>query len=285
MKRTIFTVVALAATSLWSIASATVVTYNFSGTTQNIGSTGLLQNNGGGIVFTTSPQGFNNGGAASTVTVYGETAPAGLTANPGDDGGPSAFGTTTGLFEVTNGQGGNSATGIAPYIPGQASGSSPNLNLTNENGVTETDVLLIDLRNITAGSTVSFVMATGVNATANTGINLWDGVQAGGVPSGFGTGAGTALNNEAITAGNVNGAGGGSTTKSFNISGTVGSGAGQYDWIAIQADCHYLVLQSLSITSPSGVPEPSFYGLIAVLMAGLVIGARKFRARTAEEKA
>jgi len=276
MKRRVLTLVGVLATSLWSVANATSVTYSFSGSTNSNSSGGTTESgNAGGMVFTTSPQSFGS----PAITIYGETAPNGLTGGA-DDGGPSTFGGTTGLFEVNN-NGTNTATGIGPYFSNQASGRSGSLDLTGENGITETDVLLVNLSGVTAGSTVSFVMATGVNAADNTGINVWDGVQSV-TPTGMGAGQGAnPLANEAITGGNVNGPGGGSATQTFNISGTVGTGAGQYDWIAIQADCHYLLLQSLTVYSPTGVPEPSFYGFFALAMVGLVIGARKMRARTA----
>ncbi len=286
MKRKLFTIVGVMATSLWSIANATTVTYNFSGTQQNSGGTGVAQNGGGGMYFSTSSQTFGSG---TTIAVYGEkTSQAG-------DGGPGSFTGTTGLFEVTNGSGGNSATGIGPYD--NLGGSSPNLNFTGQAGIASStavdplgaptdQVLLLNLSNFAAGSTVSFTMATGVNAVANTGIDVWTGAPTG-TPLGIGTGwggqtASNSLTTESISEGSVNGAGGGAGTHTFNLFTNNMPGG---EWIAIQADCHYLLLQSITITSPSGVPEPSFYGFFAVAMVGLAFGARKLRARATAEQA
>jgi len=295
MKRQMFTLIALLGMSLWSIAHATTVTYSFNGSTQSVGNGGTAQGPGGadGMVFTTSPQSFNNSGAAPSITVYGESVPNGLVGgNPPDDGGPGIFGTngsngSMGLFEVTNGNDNNTASGIAPYVPGDNGQALPHLDL--QDGVTEKNVLLINLSNLTAGSTVSFVMATGAYASANTGINVWTGTPTG-TPLGIGTGwagqtASNSLTTESIVAGNVDGAcnsgfGQCSATQNFNLF-TAGNPLPANEWIAIQADCHYLLLQSITINSPSGVPEPSFYGFLALAMVGLVYGARKMRARAA----
>jgi hypothetical protein len=297
MKRRVFTFVGLLATSLWSIANASSVTYNFSGSTQNSGSTGVVQSGGGGMFFSGSPQSFNNGGTASSITVYGET-----TSQAGD-GGPGKFTGTTGLFEVTSGSGGNTSTGIGPYDTGSTytqGTSSPNASFTMQPGIASStavdpmgaptdQVLLINLSSLAPGSTVSFVMATGAYADANSGIDLWTGTPTG-TPMGIGTGwtgqtASNTLGAETISEGDVNGNcdsnGHCGATKTFTISGlTVGTGVNQFDWIAIQADCHYLLLQSMTVT-PGAVPEPSFYGFFALALVGLVIGARKLRARSA----
>ena len=298
MKRRVVTFVGLLATSLWSIANASSVTYNFSGSTQNSGSTGVVQSNGGGMFFSSSSQSFNNGGTAPTIAVYGET-----TSQAGD-GGPGKFTGTTGLFEVTSGgPEGNTSTGIGPYDTGSTytqNTSTPNANFTMQPGIASStavdpmgaptdQVLLINLSNIAAGSTVSFVMATGAYASADSGIDLWTGTPTG-TPAGIGTGwtgqtASNTLGAETISEGDVNGNcnsnGGCAATKTFTINNlTVGTGANQFDWIAIQADCHYLLLSSITVT-PGAVPEPSFYGFFALALVGLVIGARKLRARAA----
>ena len=50
------------------------------------------------------------------------------------------------------------------------------------------------------------------------------------------------------------------------------------EWIAISADCHYLLLTEMKVTT-STVPEPRFYGLLMAGMLGLAgIYARKRRA-------
>jgi hypothetical protein len=284
MNRRFYTVLGVAMTSLWSIANATTVTYNFSGTTQNVGSTGVVQSGGGGMFFATSSQSFGS----PSIAVYGET-----TTQTGD-GGPGKFTGTTGLFEVTNGSGGNTATGIGPYD--NMGGTSPSLNFQLQPGISSSQavdgsgaspsdqLLLLNLSNLTAGSTVSFVMATGANAGA-AGVNVWTGTPTG-TPLGVGTGwsgqtASNTLATESIAGGAVNGSGG-AATQSFTL---FTNNLPSNEWIAIQADCHYLLLQSITVTSPSGVPEPSFYGFFALGMVAMVIGARKLRARPVAVKA
>ena len=303
MKQRVFVFLGVLATSIWSVASASGVTYTFGNGVQNSSSSGISEF--GGTVFTGSPDGFNNGGSAPLLNIYGETVPNGLIpGNPPDDGGPGLFGATsgtangtngtTGLFEVTNNVGGNTATGIAPYLSSELTGYYPNQNLTLENGITENEVLLLNLSNFSAGSTISFVMQTGV-AAGPSGINVWSvdttGTPVSGTPLGIGTFSTNSINSsntnsltkEAITDLGING-GGGYASTTVNFSGltglTVGTGLNQTDWIAIQADCHYLLLDSITIT-PGTVPEPSFYGFFALAMVGLVIGARKLRARAA----
>jgi hypothetical protein len=261
MKRRSYVFVGVLATSLWSMANASPVTFNLGG--------------GGSGQTISSPDTVTQTG--QSIVIYGETVNDQANyASMTDDGGAGKFTGGLSLFSVTNNVGGNTASGIAPFNSGTT--------YTNQNGITESDVLLINLSGITAGSTVSFLMSTGVNATSNTGINVYDGIQSV-IPTGIGSGAvggeGTnPLSTETITAGNVNGSGGGAATKTFTLTGTVGTGAGQFDWIAIQADCHYLLLDTLTVT-PGAVPEPSFYGFFALAMVGLVLGARKMRARAA----
>jgi hypothetical protein len=238
------------------------------------------------MYFSSSSQSFGS----PSIAVYGET-----TTQTGD-GGPGKFTGTTGLFEVTSGSGGNSATGIGPYD--NQGGSSPNLNFQLQPGISSSQavdgsgaaptdqLLLLNLSNLTAGSTVSFVMATGANAAANAGINVWTGASTG-TPLGVGTGwsgwtASNTLATESITEGNVNGGSGGAATQSFTL---FTNNLPSNEWIAIQADCHYLLLSSITVNSPSGVPEPSFYGFFALGMVAMVIGARKLRARAVAVKA
>jgi len=292
MDRKLVTLVGLVATSLWSVANATTVT--FSGTTQNNSSTGQLQPGGnGGMYFSQSSS--TSGQQFGSITVFGETD------TQTGDGGAGTFITpngTTGLFEVTNTgtcpptcptTGNNTATGIAPYITVTGGGTVGNLNFTVQPGIASShaadsqsaaptdQVLLLNLGNIGANSTISFIMETGVSAPGNTGINVYSGVSST-MPTGMGASQGTdplaAIST--LTGVSVNGSGGGEASTSFNFkTATAGD-----QWIAIQADCHYLVLNSITFT-PSGVPEPSFYGFIALAMVGLVFGARKMRARAA----
>jgi hypothetical protein len=265
MKRKVFTLVGVMATSLWSIASATTVTYNLG--TSTIG--------GNGTTYS-SPYTASGTGGSQTIAIYGET----VTGNPDggnpDDGGPGHFGSSPiSLFSVTNGDGGNTASGMAPFVSSEGA-------YTNQNGITESDVLLLNLSQFGAGSTVQFVLETGINAGANTGINIWTGSSSttptGLGPSGSGStqGGTNPLGSEPLVGGIVTASGGEATTTLPSTPLTLGAN----EWIAIQADCHYLLLDQIIVT-PSGVPEPGFYGFIALAMVGLVFGARKLRARAA----
>jgi len=312
MKRKLFTLIGVLGTSLWSIANAGPVTYTYNfgnapsgGLQGTSGMTAQQQGtsgNDGTVYIPGTPTGstyagFNPGGGAPTIQIYGENVPNGkIAGNPPDDGGPGLFGTngsngTMGLFEVSNNYDSNTASGIAPYVPGDNSQSLPHLDL--QDGITENNVLLINLSNVAPGSTISFVMSTGIVADPGTGINVWEGTYSGaGTPTGLGTsgqgGGANGLGTEIIKGMSINSnpCGGwgqpscGVVSGSISLFNTTTNVLGSNEWIAIQADCHYLLLTSLTIT-PSGVPEPSFYGFLALGMVGLVLGARKMRARAA----
>jgi hypothetical protein len=52
-------------------------------------------------------------------------------------------------------------------------------------------------------------------------------------------------------------------------------------WVAIQADCHYLLLDQIGVSQPTtSTPEPRFYGfLMAGLLCLAVIMRRRFAAQ------
>jgi len=293
MRRGFFTLAAVAVASLWSMANATTVTYeyDFSGTQNSITNSGTSLSGGNGMVFTSSPQNgsiFDPSGPANAplVTIYGETS------NAPETGGAGKFSGTLGLFEVTNNQGtptANTGTGIAPYVPNDNGVALPSLAF--QDGITGSNMLLINLSQFTAGSTVSFVIDSGINSEQGSTINVWTGTPTTQPPLGVGNyGAGASssnsLMNETVSSALITDAHCGTfghpsceqvvTIPLFTSPSNL-MPAGE--WIAIQADCHYLLLQSITVTSP--VPEPSFYGFLALGMVGVVFGARKMRARAA----
>ena len=79
---------------------------------------------------------------------------------------------------------------------------------------------------------------------------------------------------------NVGTMNGGATTPQFSIKTTT-SALDPIEFIAIKADCTYLLLNSITAHTPS-VPEPRFYGF---LLAGLfgVVGAIYQRRRSASQ--
>jgi hypothetical protein len=73
---------------------------------------------------------------------------------------------------------------------------------------------------------------------------------------------------------------GGAATPQFKI--TTDTTAGDpIEFIAIQADCTYLLLNSITSSGPSSVPEPRFYGLLlaGLLCAGGVVYQKRRAAR------
>lgn len=63
---------------------------------------------------------------------------------------------------------------------------------------------------------------------------------------------------------------------------TLTKNTGGVEWVAIEADCHYLLLSSITGAPPtSGVPEPRFYGLLlaSLLSIGGVVYQRRHAAQ------
>jgi hypothetical protein len=176
-----------------------------------------------------------------------------------------------GLFEVQQNVGGNLASGIGPYVNGE--GNSP---FTGQQGIQELDfkgtsydgMLFIEVSQtgpdaIPAGTTLSFLMQEG--DVADTFTYYTETVAAGTT---------TPPNLASMTKGDaspisVGKDDGGATNSQFQVV-TSTSAADPIEFIGIQADCTYLLLNSITSSVPSTVPEPRFYGL---LLAGLLCGA------------
>jgi hypothetical protein len=113
---------------------------------------------------------------------------------------------------------------------------------------------------IATGTTLDFLMQPG-DQTPLDKVDVFKGV--------FGSGQTAPPNLSALThvqnGLSVGAANGGATVPQFSIV-TNTSVANPIEWIAIRADCTYLLLNQITDPSP-GVPEPRFYGL---LMAGLL---------------
>jgi hypothetical protein len=194
--------------------------------------------------------------SGETVRVYGEVGGS-VVAAP-NDGGPGAFTGGLDLFSVSASDGLDNATGIAP-----TSSPTPG-NFTGQNGITETDILLLQLdSSIALNSSISLLMQAGVNGDTFNVYKLDGSV----VPTGVGSGGANPMTELAPSGIAVDVAGNRTpSTPQFTFTKTT-SGT---EWIAIQADCHYLLLDSLTATpggSTSSTPEPRFYGL---LLAGLL---------------
>jgi hypothetical protein len=177
---------------------------------------------------------------------------------------------------VTAADNGNSGNGIAPYNPSEGSSGS----MSNQDGITDSvpensaggsysNILEVYLNSsIANGSTLSFLLQEGVSASGDTVSVFTANASTPQNPSGM-----NVFNNSvASPIGGITTTG---TTSQFTITKTSTN-----EFVAIEADCHYLLLTSITAT-PGTVPEPSFYGFFALAMVGLVFSARKMRARAA----
>jgi hypothetical protein len=171
--------------------------------------------------------------------------------------------TESGLFTVTDVPN-NRGTGIAPYNPTDGSGGS----FDNQQGIEDSadkangngNILLLKLSDFTAGSTLSLLLQAGV-----TGDSFTLYTSTGAMP--------TSLSGMAkYDANPINVDEGGTsqpTTPQVTGLAIAGLNASTTGWVAIQADCHYMLLDTLTVNTPS-VPEPRFYGLLLAGLLGLV---------------
>jgi len=253
-------IIVASAFMLASLANANVTwTWNFAGP------------NGGS--YSAGPSGLTGtfGATGHSVTVYAAQETTTGSAETTVTGTLSTANTSTlnGLFQVDDSPN-NFGQGIGPFDPtqggslanNQANAFSAQPGLSDDTGATLSNLLLINVGAVVNNETLSFLLNAGVAGDA---FNVWTYYGAG-PPTSLGDG-GTAMT-EASSNINV-----GSAT---NGNGSVQPTTPQYTytanqagnlWVAIQADCHYLLLDQLGVNQPSAVPEPRFYGL---LLAGLV---------------
>jgi len=236
--------------SLASLASASV-TYTFATSNQQVaqGSTYCA-------TYSTSC------GSVATVGVYSEqTNGSGTFVTPVGN-------SESGLFTVIDSPNAY-GTGIAPYNPNEGSGS----NFSGQDGIddnipgssTNGNIVLLKLSDISAGSTLSLLLQAGVSGDSFTVYTYED---SGATPTSLGQMSKYDTNPINVDeSGSIKSNGSSQPTtpqvSGLTIAGLTSSTTG---WIAIQADCHYLVLDTLTIT-PAATPEPRFYGL---LLAGLL---------------
>jgi hypothetical protein len=195
-----------------------------------------------------------------------------------------------GLFEVQKGQNGNLASGIGPFDTNQ--GGSPftgQLGVADYNssgqdytgtGTRYDNMLYIEISQtgagaIAAGSTLKFLMQEGDQADS---FNVYTGTFAAGTT----TPPNLSSMTQVVSDMSVGALNGGATTPQFSIV-TSTTSANPIEFIAIQADCKYLLLNSISASAPS-VPEPRFYGLLLAGLLGL-IGMRYQKRRAAQATA
>ena len=190
-----------------------------------------------------------------------------------------------GLFEVKDGSNGNIASGIGPYVGSNGSGSP----YTGQLGLQDWDssghhydyMLYIKITGgtgagqIPTGTTLNFLMQQGDQSLDSVDVH-WDV---------FGSGQTAPPNISSLTNSNLNVAigakNGDATVPQFSIT-TSTDASHPIEWIAIQADCQYILLNAITETY-SKVPEPRFYALLLVGLIGLAgIYSRKRRAALAK---
>ena len=173
--------------------------------------------------------------------------------------------TINGLFS-TNDSVYDEGVGIAPYDPRE--GGSP---FTNQQGITDTadgnasfgNIVVLELgSNIAKGTTLNFLLEAGIGASTDTVSAYWE--DATGTPSNPPDVSPASMTNFAnTTAGQISTNG---TTPQFTLTKNT-SGV---EFVAIEADCHYILLDTIKGTPGTATPEPRFYGM---LLAGLLAAA------------
>ena len=262
-------IAALAGFILCSTAHATVVTSTFCfgpggncSTSSTVNPTQVTN----GTSFT--------GSAGGTITAYAYQAHNGVFGTPYSYNGTS---TESGMFEV-NDKYFHNGIGIAPYNPTEGTSSG---TFSAQDGLTDVvnhaptgsnNFLLLQLgSNIAQGSTISFLLQAGVTG------DTFDVYRGGSTtPTSFSGMTKMTSAPVAVDEGGTSQPNGTSATQPFQFSITKNLSGVQ--WVAISADCHYLLLDQVK-TSYGSVPEPRFYGLLMAGMLGLAtVYARKRQA-------
>jgi len=256
-----------------SLANANVTwTWNFAGPTNGsytAGATGLTSN------FTSGTHNVTVYAAQETTTGSAETTVTGTLSTANSS-------TMNGLFQVSDNPN-DFGQGIAPYDPTQggtlanneASAFSSQPGLSDDTGTNLSNMLLINVGAVTSNETLSFLLNSGV---AGDSFNVWT-FYGSATPTSLGDG-GNAMS-EAVS--NV------AVGNATNSNGSVQPTSPQYTytanangnlWVAIQADCHYLLLDQIGVNQPTtSTPEPRFYGFLMAGLLGLaVIMRRRFAA-------
>jgi hypothetical protein len=282
----VFSILGLAAgLSLATVANATVITWSF----------------GANPGFVTQGQAFTSSSLNETINVYSEqihnyvlnssTASNGvIVSGSSEDGGtthPTIGSGSQALFQV-NDSVNHEGIGIAPYNPVEGSSGG----FANQDGITDAvkestgasnsaygNILEIELgSNIAQGTTLQFLLQAGIGAASDQ-VDVWyaDAASPTNVDASTMTVCTTANCgiNKTTPLGAISTDG---TTPQFSITKNT-SGT---EFVAIVADCHYLLLDTITATTP-GVPEPRFYGLLLAAflgLAGIVYNKRRAAATT-----
>jgi hypothetical protein len=197
--------------------------------------------------------GSNYSSALGTISVYGEQ----ITNNNGNYY-SSSNSSVNGLFS-TNDSVFDEGIGIAPYDPAQGAGNS----FSNQTGITDAangnskygNVIVLELgSNIAQGTSLSFLLQAGIGASSDAVQAFWQDTTNPDVSLGSMSQFASTVDGQISTNG---------TTPQFSL---VKNTSGD-EFVAIQADCHYLLLDTVTGSNWAATPEPRFYGL---LLAGLL---------------
>jgi hypothetical protein len=245
--------------SLASVASATTYVWSFGSNPKT-------------VADNTNYSGTNSGG---TITVFSEQ----VTNGPG---GGTFFSTNdstiNGLFS-TNDSVFDEGIGIAPYDPaengvGSAFSTQDGITDSANGSSTKGNILVLELgADIKAGTTLQFLIQAGSGASTDVVSDYW---QDGGTQN---LTSGSSLHlNGTTTAGEISTNG---TTPQSQL--TLTKNVGGIEFVAIEADCHYILLDTVTGTS-AATPEPRFYGLLLAGLLGLA-GTLYQRRRAAQVNA
>jgi hypothetical protein len=204
------------------------------------------------------------------------------------DGAPShpTLGTGGSALFQTNDNVYDEGVGIAPYNPVEGSGSS----FSNQDGISDTvttgydihgnpittssygNILEIELgANIAQGTSLAFLLQAGIGASSDKVDILTT------APTSTAT---SPVNPSSMSP--VYTSLGGITTNGTNPTFSLIKNTSGIEFVAIEADCHYLLLDT--ITGSSTVPEPRFYGILLAGLLGLA-GIAYQRRRAAQANA
>jgi len=204
------------------------------------------------------------------------------------DGAPShpTLGTGGSALFQTNDNVFDEGIGIAPYNPVEGSGST----FSTQDGISDFvttgfdihgnpittstygNILEVELgANIAKGTSLAFLLQAGIGASGDS-VNI--------LTTGPSSTATSPVNPSTMSAAYTNL--GGITTNGTNTTFTLNKNTSGIEFVAIEADCHYLLLDT--ITGSSAVPEPRFYGILLAGLLGLA-GIACQRRRAAQVKA
>ncbi len=193
--------------------------------------------------------------------------------------------TESGLFTVIDSPY-NYGTGIAPYNPSQGTSGG---TFSGQSGITDSvsgasangNILLLKLSDFAAGSTLSLLLQAGVSGDSFTVYT-----STGAMPTSLAGMTKYDANPISVDEPGSIKANGSSQPTTPQLSGLTiaGLNAGTTGWIAIQADCHYLLLDQLSVIPGAPTPEPRFYGMMLAVLLGLA-GVRYQKRRGAQASA